>query len=167
MSVTYYLHDRKVSKKKYDAACKMDPALPRYEDESEPYLAEAPVKYKKRETPASEWERHKHDEFIKKFLCQPNRGEARQWLSGDGNRNIGEMTPQESRECIEEGYKAGATKILAVEIEEDTTNCLIVHLPPKGRKRKKVFEWNSESAQRSGFDPYEDWGQSELFVYFS
>ena len=168
MSTTYYIHDRKASKKKYDEACKTDPTLPRYDDaELEPEYAVPPAKYKKRETPVSEWDRHKHDEFINKFLRKPNRGEARQWLAGDEKRNIGEMTPEESREFVEEGYKAGATKILAVEIEEDTTNCLIVYLPPTGPKRKKVFEWNGEAAQKSGFDLYEDWGQNELFAYFS
>lgn len=168
MSETYYINDREVSKKKYDEACKTNPALPRYDDdELGPECVVPPVKYKKREAPASEWERNKHDAFINKFLCQPNRGEARQWLAGDDSRNIGEMTPEESREFIEEGYKAGATKILAVEIDGNTTNCLIVYLPAVGPKRKKVFEWNGQSAQKSGFDPYEDWGQNELFAYFS
>lgn len=168
-SEEYYVRGKRVSKKKYGEACNIDPTLPRYADgnkpESEP--VEASVKYKKRETPISEWERHKHEEFINKFLRQPNRSEVRQWLAGDENRNIGQMTPEESREFIEEGYEAGATKILAVEIEEDTTNCLIVYLPASGPKRKKVFEWNGQSAQKSGFDPYEDWGQNELFAYFS
>lgn len=167
-SEEYYVMGKQVSKKKYDEACKTDPTLPRYEDdelESEP--AEASVKYKKRETPVSELERNKHDEFINKFLRQPNRGEARQWLAEDKNRNIGEMTPEESREFIEKGYKAGAIKILAVEIVEDTANCLIVYLPAAGTKRKKVFEWNGQSAQEHGFDPNEDWGQNELFAYFS
>lgn len=168
MSVTYYISDREVSKKKYDEACKTNPAWPRYDDdELEPEYVIPPVKYKKRDTPVSEWERHKHDEFINKFLRQPNRGEARQWLAGDERRNIGEMTPEESREFIEEGYKAGATKILAVEIEGNTTNCLIVYLPPTGPKRERLFEWNGQAAQRCGFDPYEDWGQNELFAYFS
>ena len=168
MSVTYYINNREVSKKKYDEACKANPALPRYEDnEPEPEDALPPVKYKTREAPVSEWDRHKHDEFINKFLHQPNRGEARQWLAGDENRNIGEMRPEESREFIEEGYKAGATKILAVEIKGDTTNCLIVYLPSVRPKRERVFEWSGEAAQRCGFDPYEDWGQNEFFVYFS
>ena len=168
MRITYYIRDRKVSKKKYNEACKTDLTLPRYPDnESEPEPVEASVKYKKRETPVSEWERNQHDEFINKFLRSPNRGEARQWLSGDEGRNIGIMTPEESREFVEEGYNGGATKILAVEIEDETTNCLIVYLPADGPKRKRIFEWNGESAQKCGFDPYDDWGQNELFVYFS
>jgi hypothetical protein len=77
------------------------------------------------------------------------------------------MTPEDSVEFVKEGYKAGAKKIIAVEIEGETTNCLIVELPPDGPERERVFEWNSEQAQMSGFDPYDDWGQNELFVYFS
>lgn len=168
MSVAYYINDREVSKKKYDEACKANPTLPHYEDDGlEPEPVAAPIKYQKREMPVSEWERHKHRDFIKEFLRQPNRGEARQWLAGGEKRNIGEMTPEESREYVEEGYKAGATKILAAEIEDDTTNCLIIYLPPHGPKRNRVFEWNGESAQKCGFDPYDDWGQNELFAYFS
>ena len=168
MSVNYYLSGKKVSKKKYIEACKKDSALPRYKDDnSEPEEPEISGTYQKRESPASEWERHQHDEFIKKFMRQPNRGEARQWLRGDENRNIGELTHDDSVEFIEEGYRAGAAKIIAVEIEDETTNCLIVELPPGGSKRERVFEWNSEFAQKTGWNPYDDWGQNEIFVYFS
>lgn len=168
MSTTYYIRDREVSKKKYDEACKTDTSLPRYEDDaSERESGEAPTTYKRHEAPASEWERDKHNEFIKKFLQQPNRGEARQWLAGDKNRTLGEMTHEDSVEFVEEGYRAGAAKIIAVEIEDETTNCLIVELPPRGSKRERVFKWNGESAQRCGFDPYDDWGQNEIFVFLS
>jgi hypothetical protein len=167
VSHTYYIMDKKVSKKKYLEACRSDPSLPRYEDnEPEPEEPKIVGKYLKRETPISDWDRERHDEFINKFLRKPNRGEARQWLAGDENRWIGEMSHEDSVEFIEEGYKAGANKILAVEIEEETTNCLIIYLPPEGPKRERVFEWNSEFAQREGWDPYDDWGQNELFVFF-
>ncbi|HXB57929.1 MAG TPA: hypothetical protein VNU95_00080 [Candidatus Acidoferrales bacterium] len=168
ISVTYYIGDKSVSKKKYLEACKSDSALPRYDDlEEKPKLKLPSTKYRQRETTVSEEERKQHDELIAKFRTQHNRGEARQWLAGDENRNIGEMTSEESFETIEDGYKAGAVKISAVDIKEESTNCLIVELPLKGIKRKKVFEWNNELAQSSGFDPDEDWGQNELFVFFS
>lgn len=167
VSTNYYIRDKKVSKKKYIEACKIDPALPRYEDDgSELEEPQITGTYQKRETPAPEWDRHKHDEFIKEFLRKPNRGKARQWLKGDEKRFIGEMSHEDSVEFVEDGYKAGATKIIAVEIEDETTNCLIVYLPPAGPKREQVFKWNSEFAQRSGWDPYDDWGQNELFVFF-
>jgi hypothetical protein len=162
----YFIRNRRVSKKKYLEACRSDLTLPRYDEgasETEPPKSIA--KYVKRE--ASEAEGRRHNEFINKFLKQPNHSEARQWLADDEIRNIGEMTPEESREYISEGYKAGAAKIIAVEIQGGSTNCLIVYLPRSGSKRKRVFEWNGESAQECGFDPYDDWGQNELFVYFS
>ena len=167
VSTSFYIMDKKVSKQKYVAACQANPNLPCYEDGNlkpeEPKIAET---YQKQETPMSEWDRHKHDEFIKKFLLKPNRGEARQWLKGGEGRFIGELTHEDSVEFVEDGYKAGATKIIAVEIEEETTNCLIAYLPPAGSKREQVFRWNSEFALKSGFDPYDDWGQNELFVFF-
>jgi len=167
MSLNYYLGGKKVSKKKYIVACKNDLTLPRYEDDdAEPEEPQITGAYQIREMPVSEWDRHSHDEFINKFLRKSNRGEARQWLKGDENRFVGEMTHEDSVGFVEDAYKAGATKVIAVEIEDETTNCLIVYLPPAGPKRRQVFKWNSQFAQRSGWDPYDDWGQNELFVFF-
>jgi hypothetical protein len=167
VSTSYYIRNKQVSKKKYDEACKTDPTLPRYTDsDPKPKLKLPSTKYRKRKTAVSEAERKKHEEFIAKFRIQPNQSEAREWLAGDENRNLGEMAPEESREVIEAGYKAGAVKIIAVEIQGESTNCLIVELPEKGIKRKRVFEWDNELAQQSGFDPDDDWGQNELFMFF-
>jgi hypothetical protein len=165
VATEYYIRNKKVSKKKYLEACKSDPVLPRYQDaEPKSKLKLPSTKYRQRK--ATEKEREKHDEFIAKFQGKPNQAEVRQWLADDENRNLGEMMPDQSREVIEEGYQAGAVKIMAVEILENSTNCLIVELPPKSAKRKRVFEWNNELAQNSGFDPDDDWGQNELFVFF-
>jgi MORN repeat protein len=165
ISETYHILDKQVSKKKYDEACKSDPSLPRYEDnKSKPKLSSAKHQ---RKTLVSDEIREQHNKFIAEFRAQPNQAEARQWLSVNGNRNLGEMTPEESLQVIEDGYKAGAIRITAVDIQDETTNCLLVDLPSKGLKRERVFEWNNELAQESGFDPDDDWGQEELFVFFS
>jgi hypothetical protein len=95
------------------------------------------------------------------------------WLANRSNKGIrwlGEMTPEMSQSTIEEGYAAGALEIIAADIQTDkngdeTTNYLIVKLPTKAARRKPVFEWFNELAQSSGFDPEEDWGQKELFVF--
>lgn len=166
VSVNYYIHGKEVPKEKYIEACEIDTALPRYDDGSEPEEAQISGTYRKRETPISEWDRLKHDEFINRYLQKPNRGEARQWLKGDNDRFIGELTHEDSVDFVEGGYRAGATKIVAVGIEDETTDCLIVYLPPAGPKREQVFKWNSEFAQTAGLDPYDDWGQNELFVFF-
>ena len=167
MGTEYYNMDKKVSRKKYLEACKINPTLPRYEDDAlESAELEIVGTYQKRDEPISEFDRQKHQNFINEFLRKPNYEEARQWLAGDENRFIGEMTPEASREWIGEGYQAGAIKILAVDIADDTTNCLIVELPPKGKKRERVFRWSNQRAQSDGFDPDLDWGQNELFVFF-
>ncbi|HTV41574.1 MAG TPA: hypothetical protein VMF08_13410 [Candidatus Sulfotelmatobacter sp.] len=166
MSVTYYLKGCEVSKKKYLAACEKDPTLPRYEDnEPEPEEPEFIGVYKKRETPISEWERQKFADHINKYLRKPNRGEALQWLKGDENRWLGDMTHEDSVELVEEGYKAGATKIVAVEIGDETSDRLIVYVPLAGAKRESVFKWHSIVAQKCGWDPDGDWGQDELFIF--
>ena len=172
---TYWLKNREVSRKKYLEACAKDPSLPRYEDDDVKSTLKLPsTKYRLRKTPISEAERSKHDEFIAKFRANPNQAEARQWLAtgpAGAMRTLGEMDSDGSRVVVEEGYAAGAQKIIAVDIQSDdekseTTDHLIVAIPAKGPKRKRAFEWVNELAQQSGFDPEDDWGQAELFIFF-
>jgi len=163
----FYIRGKKVTKKKYDEACQNDPALPRYKDDEGKTQVRLPsTKYRKRKTAISENERKLHDDLIAKFRSQPNQAEARKWLADDEECNIGELMPEESREMIEEGYRAGAVKIVAVGLQDQSTNYLIVELPAKDVKRRRIFEWSNRLAQDSGFDPDDDWGQSELFVFF-
>jgi hypothetical protein len=169
VSTEYYIMGKKVSKRKYDEACKSDPSLPRYDDNDQnPKLKLPSAKYRQRKTPVvTDEDRKEHADFMASFCSKPNQAEAREWLAGNQTRNVGEMTPEASREVIEEGYQAGAAKIIAVDIQGESTNCLIVELPPTGTKRKRVFVWNNQLARESGFDADDDWGQNELFVYFS
>ena len=165
----FYIANKKVSRKKYFEACKNDPALPRYENNGrKPKLKPASAKYRQSKTPSvSEEKRQQHNKFIAEIRSKPNQAEARQWLVANDRRNIGEMTPESSREFIEKGYKTGASKIIVVDIQDETTNCLVVELPSNTAKRKRVFAWNNQMAQDSGFDPDPDWGQTELFVFLS
>ena len=163
----FQIAGKKVSKKKYLETSKSDSTLPQYNgNEPKPHAGLPSTKYRQHKAPVSEEARDKHNAFIAAFRDKSNQSEARQWLAGNDDRNIGEMMPAASREIVEEGYQAGAAKIIAVDIQGDTTDCLIVELPPKGLARKRVFEWNNELAQNSGFDPDVDWGQNELFVFF-
>lgn len=167
IDVTYYLAGSEVSRKKYLEACKKNPTLPRYEDDKlEPKEMEITEVYTKREPPISEWERRQYSEHINKYLRKSNRGEARQWLKGDENRWLGQMTHEDSVELIEEGYKAGATKIVAVDIADETTKRLVVYVPAAGPKRERVFKWHSVVTQKSGWRPNDDWGQDGLFIFF-
>lgn len=163
----FQIANKKVSKKKYIKACKSNPTLPRYdENDLNPKLKLPSTKYQRSKIAVPDEGRKKHHDFIAELRAKPNQAEARQWLAGNERRFLGEMAPEASREVIEQGYRVGAVKITAVDIQDETTNCMIVELPPKGVKRRKVFEWNNEIAQSSGFDPDADWGQNELFVFF-
>jgi len=172
---TYWIKNREVSKRKYLEACARDPSLPRYEDDGVKSKLKLPsTKYRRRTTAISDEERKQHDDHIAKLLAKPNQAEARDWLANvpaGTIRTVGEMELKGSQDVIEEGYAAGATRIIAVDIQTDaekngTTDCLVVELPATGVKRKRVFEWSNELAQQSGFDPDEDWGQTELFIFF-
>ncbi len=166
VSKSYYIMDKKVSKMKYEEACRADKNLPRYKTD-DPELEHSGLAGGYKKGTASVQEQERHNELIRGFLKRHNRGEARQWLAGDKGRSLGEMTHEGSIEFVEGIYKVGATKVIAVEIENETTNCLIVELSPSGSNRQSVFEWNSEIAQGNGFDPDDDWGQNELLIYLS
>jgi hypothetical protein len=171
----FFLNSKQVSRKKYLEACARDPSLPRYEENApESKVKLHSTKYRLRKTPVSEAERKKHEDLIAKFQAMPNQAEARQWLAASPSgtiRTIGELDEEGTRETIEEGYAAGTQKIIVAAIESDedkneTSNQLIVEIPAKGSKRKRVFEWVNELGQQSGFDPEDDWGQAELFIFF-
>jgi len=170
----YWLKGRQVSKKKYLEACAKDTALPRYEDDGvKPTWKLPSTKYRRRKKLPSEAERKKHDAAIAKIRAKPNQVEARQWLStcpAGAIRTLGEMDGEGTRETVEDGYGAGAQKIIVVGIQADdigeTSDQMIVELPANGPKRRRVFEWANELALQSGFDPQEDWGQEILFIFF-
>jgi hypothetical protein len=174
ISEGYFVNFCKVSQKKYFEACAKNASLPRYKEDDVKSTFKLPsTRYRRRGTSVSEEERRRHDDFIAKFRAKPNQAEARQWLAASPatvTRSLGEMDSDGSREVVEEGYAAGAQKIIAVDIQSnhetnETTNCFIVELPEKGPKRKLAFEWVNVLAQQSGFDPEIDWGQAELFIF--
>jgi hypothetical protein len=171
---TYLLDGRQISKKKYSEACKRDPSLPEPNDDGEDSGRELPSPMiLKRHPPVSDAERKLHAETVAKFLADRNQAEARQWLkssSASGRHNLGEMTPDASRQVIEDGYLAGAMCILAVGIHRaengsETTSHLIVELPVSAVQRRDVFKWGDNLAHASGFDSQQDWGQKELYIF--
>ncbi len=164
----YYVMNKKVPRKEYDEAAKGNPVLPQSSTAvSKPRLGFPSPRYRHRSAAASRAEREEHDRLISQLLAKPNQAEARRWLAQNHRRNVGDMVPEESRRVIDRGYRAGAVKIMAVEIADRNTSCLIVALPPGGGKRQQVFVWANKLCQRSDFDPYDDWGQRQLFVYLS
>jgi hypothetical protein len=168
VSESYYIFDRQVSKKKYSEACTQDPNLPRYEDSEEVERRTPPSTTPgRREFHVSDYKRVEYQRFVAELRAQGVQAEARAWLSSSEDRYLGEMTPRESIEVVEAGYRAGARRITAINVERDTTNCLLVEVPARGKGRAGVFEWSAELAKISGFDPDDDWGQGELFIFLS
>ena len=110
-----------------------------------------------------------HNKTIAKYRASANQNEAREWLAGGkpgSIRSLGEWDAETSQDIIENGYRAGAIKILAVDIGrsdhgDESTNHLIVELPTQPSKRSRMFKWSNELANQSGFGDDPDWGQSE------
>lgn len=115
-------------------------------------------------------------DFIRKRLEDQNskKSEALSWLEGGEGRNtLGELpTADESVELVREVYKAGAEKVLAIEIHEydepdgvyGNTGKLILRLPSEPAARQRVFEWCAKQAEMQGFDGPRDEGQTHVFV---
>src|SRR5688572_7455985 len=101
------------------------------------------------------------DDFVQPYLNAPDTKEALGWLRAGNEqdfRSIGELeTNEESLQLIELIYAAGATEVLAVEIDEfpegQNTGKLVVKLPDDVAKRKRLLEWAGTSAQQQGCEP--------------
>ena len=112
------------------------------------------------------------EDFIKQFLGASDTQEALGWLRGGSEanfRSIGELeTNEESIELVELIYRAGATEVLAVEIDEFTegqnTGKLVIRLPDTVAQRQRLFEWAGTLAEQQGLDPEPDTGQQYLFL---
>lgn len=113
----------------------------------------------------------RHEAFIKDRLNAP-RAEALAWLrSGPENsRNLGEFDPSESVELVEIIYGLGAVEVIAVDIgtsmgrDFESSNELVVRLPPDPAKRASLFEFHGRQARSVGFESEPDWGQSCIYM---
>lgn len=119
------------------------------------------------------------DDFIQQFLDDPNTQELMQWLAGAAathDRSLGESgSTEDALALAKEIYDAGAVKVLAVDIEvygddEDEEGLgqnagrLVIELPNTPADRSRVFDWVATVSESHGFDPYDDTGQTHLFV---
>ncbi len=113
------------------------------------------------------------DEFVQRFLNAPNTQEAKSWLCGGSEsdfRSVGELeTNRESIALVQQIYDAGATEVLAVEIDDypgegQNTGKLVIKLPDSAEARQRVFAWAGDIAESQGFDAEPDSGQSYVFV---
>jgi antitoxin component YwqK of YwqJK toxin-antitoxin module len=173
---TYLLKGKPVSKKKYADACKKYSALPTFPSENDQTPADAAwpsdkSKAKYRKGKATSDEKRRHSEIISKFRGKPNQAEAREWLKNNAGAWLGEFDHSVSLAAVEDGYQAGALKIVAADIQKneqgiETSDHLLVDLPSDPKRRKRIFTWSNQLAMESGFDGDRDWGQSELFILF-
>jgi hypothetical protein len=112
------------------------------------------------------------DAFVQDLLNAPGTKEALAWLNGGGEqdfRSIGELeTNEESISLVELIYTVGATKVLAVEIDEfaegQNTGKLVIQLPDNDVQRQRLFAWAGAVAEQQGLEPEADSGQRYLFL---
>jgi hypothetical protein len=115
-----------------------------------------------------------HEQLISRFLSDRKKSEALNWLEGSSakdERIIGACkTNPDSIRLVKEIYRAGALKIIAVQIRKKRgsgtyyTGKLVAELPQGAKLRKAIFAWCKKQGDSLGFSPDPDHGESHLFL---
>ena len=112
------------------------------------------------------------DDFFAQFLNSFTTREAQSWLEEstvEDFRSLSEHeTTEESLALVKELYAAGATTVLAVEINEyewgQNSGRLVIELPMDSSSRAAVLQIVNDIGRSQGFDPEHDIGQSHVFA---
>jgi hypothetical protein len=166
----FYIDNKKVSKKKYQAACEQRPELPRYEDTSARKVRPATRATSKK--PTTDVSAEDMAAIAQKMLQQASTREAKAWLA-EGRENdysFGEAIGYtEAVEMVDELYSLGAVKVYVAKIEGEigepqNAGRLLVELPQVPRKRKKVLAYCDVLGAEQGFERSRDVGQGFTIV---
>lgn len=152
----FFLNNRRVAKDDYDRACRLDSSLPSYMDEPQAHRVAA--------------QRNKSEQLIKRLLATKH-SEAIEWLKRNGRaakKTLAELSAKKSVALVAELYKAGAVRVLAVDIDEgpngnENTDKLVVDLPRETAKRKAIFELCG--GKQFPCSPEADQGQSRVAIF--
>ena len=124
------------------------------------------VRYPARATPMNE-----HEAKLLKKLLRTRKAEAMSWLRGHSAtsyRNLGEMEHEPSVALVRRLYDAGATKVLAVDIDQDSvgesSSDLMVELPEDADARERLFDLQREIVEPQGFEGDADEGEQYLYL---
>jgi antitoxin component YwqK of YwqJK toxin-antitoxin module len=171
MGVSYWLDDKKVSRKRYLEACKENPALPRYEDDRK--LGKTwQEKIKKPVLSKPETAQAVSDELPLQLLRGSHVREALAWLeeTRQPSRSVGEAIEQEeSIRLIKKLYNLGAVSVHAVEIDggpadDQNTGRLVIEMPREKLARAKLLRFCGTLAREEGFDPESDLNQDYVLL---
>lgn len=171
MAITYWLDDKKVSRKRYVEACKTNKSLPHYEDDRK--LGQTWLQYMEKlggNKPTNP--QAAMNELPLKLLQGPRAREAKSWLKErrQPSRTLGEATGQdESIRLVDKLYSLGAVAVHAVEInggpsEDQNTGRLVIELPQDQNMRGKVLSFCGNLASEMGFDPDQDMEQRYVLL---
>jgi len=123
--------------------------------------------------------KHIYRVFVSSLLEKPNRCEARRWLrkkAGDTTaRSLGGFKREgDATKLVEAVYRAGAMKIIALDIYGNKTadqfaDCLLVRLPTDATKRKAIRKICAQLRRRDlgAIQPDEDIGENYLYLYLA
>ncbi|MFL6519665.1 MAG: hypothetical protein ACJ8NS_05545 [Chthoniobacterales bacterium] len=115
---------------------------------------------------------HVADSFVRMFFGDDEtRAEALSWLKAGGDKHtLGELASTSvSVRLVNAVYRAGATKVWAVEIDRypdgrENTGKIVIELPDEPRLRSQVLAWASRKSRAKGFGEIYDEKQHYVFL---
>lgn len=157
----FFLDNKKVSHAEYERARQSNPGLPAYADENS-----------KRPTLARGNNRRSGPQRLIKRLLSTRKAEAREWLQTSAptsKKTLDDLSTKKSAALVDALYGAGAAKVLAADIDEDTTghqtaDKLVVALPPNAREREAIRKLCAHN--KLEFSPESETGHSHLAILF-
>lgn len=109
-------------------------------------------------------------------LLRSGTRDAMSWLeegTEPHSRSIGMLTQNQSIELVRHLRSLGATGVLVAAVERtpgtsvESTNHVLLELPPRGRERKALFEFERTHAAANGYTPEVDTGGQYLYLKFA
>ena len=118
--------------------------------------------------------KEEHEQLIARLLKDSAKREAGEWIESGGDelsRSVGSRkTKQDSLNFVQDIYRVGAVKVLAVNIQRRPKSAaehagkLVVELPVDSVRRKAIFDWCKEQDDSLGYSPEMDQGETHLFL---
>ncbi len=151
----FYILGRRVSKKRYFAACEKDSSLPRYDF---------------KESQSGWGDQRADSEVVAPFVSDASYHGARdalQWLRESPHRmprTLGELgSSEESIKLVQEFLNEGAARVLVlnIDVEDEIENSatLLIELPKNGPARRRALDYYNEQIQFQGLSPVKDMSQ--------
>jgi hypothetical protein len=159
---TYWIANKKVSRKRYDEECQRDAGLPKYETQDEPSFVNPSMRVSSADT----------DDLARAILARQGAHEALSWLKDDSTPecSLGEAsTINDSIALVESLYRAGAVRVWVFDVRGSgavgqNSGRLLVELPNDAKPRQMLLSECSKIGAEQGFSAEVDYDQQYVVL---